>query len=298
MSSNITTVTVLKTIIPDDFKFTLPPRKRAKTKEEKEQRRIERIMRNRKAARKSRERKRLYMESMESKLKLYVEIFDLLNIKDQLKEKDPFLLNKLLSLEDNNDNDDNDDNHSNSSSGGNSSSVGTGTTTGIPNDDYLSKENHENEISQFYSYLSPSSSTVSNSNISTDEDNLVKQETEYKNVEDFFLLNNFKKSNDSNNIETIDANNGLVSTTTTIDPPLFNESDIRRNNCPIKTEIFDSLNSLQDSITNSNSLDFLSVSIDWDLMRNPAVFFMITNYIHISIFLFFLVVVYLWLSGD
>ncbi|KAK5963315.1 transcription factor HAC1 PWA37_005031 [Arxiozyma heterogenica] len=285
MSSNITTVTVLKTIIPDDFKFTLPPRKRAKTKEEKEQRRIERIMRNRRAARKSRERKRLYMESIESKLKLYDEIFDLLNIKDQLKEKDPFLLNKLLSLEDNNDND-NDDNHSSSSSG-NSSSAGTGTTTGTPNDDYLSKEDHENGISQFYSYISPSSSTVSNSNISIDQDNLVKQETEYKNIEDFFLLNNFKKSNDSNNTEAIDANNGLVSTTATIDPPLFNESDIRQNNCPIKTEIFDALNSVQDSITNSNSLDFLSVSIDWDLMRNPAVFFMITNYIHISIFFFF-----------
>jgi len=52
--------------IPNDFKTSLPPRKRAKTKEEKEQRRIERILRNRKAAHASREKKRKHVEFLES----------------------------------------------------------------------------------------------------------------------------------------------------------------------------------------------------------------------------------------
>lgn len=43
----------------------LPPRKRAKTQEEKEQRRMERIMRNRQAAHASREKKRKHLESLE-----------------------------------------------------------------------------------------------------------------------------------------------------------------------------------------------------------------------------------------
>lgn len=45
---------------------TLPPRKRAKTQEEKEQRRIERILRNRRAAHASREKKRKHVEFLES----------------------------------------------------------------------------------------------------------------------------------------------------------------------------------------------------------------------------------------
>lgn len=45
----------------------LPPRKRAKTKDEKEQRRIERIMRNRQAAHASREKKRRHVEDLEKK---------------------------------------------------------------------------------------------------------------------------------------------------------------------------------------------------------------------------------------
>lgn len=43
----------------------LPPRKRAKTTEEKEQRRIQRIMRNRQAAHASREKKRKHVENLE-----------------------------------------------------------------------------------------------------------------------------------------------------------------------------------------------------------------------------------------
>lgn len=45
----------------------LPPRKRAKTQEEKEQRRIERIMRNRQAAHASREKKRKHLETLEGR---------------------------------------------------------------------------------------------------------------------------------------------------------------------------------------------------------------------------------------
>lgn len=45
----------------------LPPRKRAKTENEKEQRRIERIMRNRQAAHASREKKRRHLEDLEKK---------------------------------------------------------------------------------------------------------------------------------------------------------------------------------------------------------------------------------------
>ncbi|KAG2735800.1 hypothetical protein G9P44_002014 [Scheffersomyces stipitis] len=51
---------------PTTFKSTLPPRKRAKTKEEKEQRRVERILRNRRAAHASREKKRKHVEYLES----------------------------------------------------------------------------------------------------------------------------------------------------------------------------------------------------------------------------------------
>lgn len=52
--------------VDPNFKSTLPPRKRAKTQEEKEQRRMERILRNRRAAQALRERKRLHFESMEA----------------------------------------------------------------------------------------------------------------------------------------------------------------------------------------------------------------------------------------
>lgn len=49
-----------------NFKSSLPPRKRAKTQEEKEQRRVERILRNRRAAHASREKKRKHVEYLES----------------------------------------------------------------------------------------------------------------------------------------------------------------------------------------------------------------------------------------
>lgn len=47
-------------------KTNLPPRKRAKTEDEKEQRRVERVLRNRRAAQSSRERKRLEVEALDN----------------------------------------------------------------------------------------------------------------------------------------------------------------------------------------------------------------------------------------
>ncbi|KAK1776349.1 hypothetical protein QBC45DRAFT_333073 [Copromyces sp. CBS 386.78] len=55
-------------VLPEP-KTNLPPRKRAKTEDEKEQRRVERVLRNRRAAQSSRERKRLEVEGLEKRNK-------------------------------------------------------------------------------------------------------------------------------------------------------------------------------------------------------------------------------------
>ncbi|GAB1217058.1 bZIP transcription factor HacA [Aspergillus terreus] len=67
-------------------KTNLPPRKRAKTEDEKEQRRIERVLRNRAAAQTSRERKRLEMEKLE-------------NEKIKMEQQNQFLLQRLSQME-------------------------------------------------------------------------------------------------------------------------------------------------------------------------------------------------------
>ncbi|KAJ5151763.1 hypothetical protein N7492_010058 [Penicillium capsulatum] len=67
-------------------KTNLPPRKRAKTDDEKEQRRIERVLRNRAAAQTSRERKRLEMEKLETE-------------KIRMEEQNQFLLSRLNQME-------------------------------------------------------------------------------------------------------------------------------------------------------------------------------------------------------
>ncbi|KAL3461746.1 hypothetical protein BJX64DRAFT_151200 [Aspergillus heterothallicus] len=67
-------------------KTNLPPRKRAKTDDEKEQRRIERVLRNRAAAQTSRERKRLEMEKLE-------------NEKIQMEQQNQFLIQRLAQME-------------------------------------------------------------------------------------------------------------------------------------------------------------------------------------------------------
>ncbi|KAH8195298.1 hypothetical protein TruAng_010521 [Truncatella angustata] len=53
-------------VLPEP-KTNLPPRKRAKTEDEKEQRRVERVLRNRRAAQSSRERKRQEVEALEKR---------------------------------------------------------------------------------------------------------------------------------------------------------------------------------------------------------------------------------------
>lgn len=81
------TVSKSMTDLPIDtnFKSTLPPRKRAKTKEEKEQRRVERILRNRRAAHASREKKRKHVEYLESYvLKLEQNLMDLQSNHDDM----------------------------------------------------------------------------------------------------------------------------------------------------------------------------------------------------------------------
>lgn len=83
--------------IPVDFKSTLPPRKRAKTVEEKEQRRIERVLRNRKAAHQSREKKRLHMQKLEEKCGLLEEILNQLDL-DKLAQEDVKVSSLMVRL--------------------------------------------------------------------------------------------------------------------------------------------------------------------------------------------------------
>lgn len=75
-------------VIPSDFKSTLPPRKRARTQEEKEQRKIERILRNRRAAHQSREKKRVHLQRLERKCKLMESLLGRINDLDgQIRDK-------------------------------------------------------------------------------------------------------------------------------------------------------------------------------------------------------------------
>lgn len=60
-------------VLPEP-KTNLPPRKRAKTEDEKEQRRVERVLRNRRAAQSSRERKRQEVDALEERNKQLEEI--------------------------------------------------------------------------------------------------------------------------------------------------------------------------------------------------------------------------------
>ncbi|KAI4163953.1 MAG: hypothetical protein LQ342_002450 [Letrouitia transgressa] len=67
-------------------KTNLPPRKRAKTEDEKEQRRIERVLRNRQAAQSSRERKRQEVEKLEGE-------------KQTIEEQNKLLKERLMTVE-------------------------------------------------------------------------------------------------------------------------------------------------------------------------------------------------------
>ncbi|CCH62279.1 hypothetical protein TBLA_0G03420 [Henningerozyma blattae CBS 6284] len=81
--------------IPSDFKSTMPPRKRAKTKEEKEQRRIERILRNRKAAHLSREKKRLHVQYLETRCNIMEKLLDQFPDLDQTFQNNLYAQNLL-----------------------------------------------------------------------------------------------------------------------------------------------------------------------------------------------------------
>lgn len=86
----------------------LPPRKRAKTKDEKEQRRIERIMRNRQAAHASREKKRRHVEDLEKKCvdletensALQTQVKSLKSNHEQVSDQSAFFRRKLSELSD------------------------------------------------------------------------------------------------------------------------------------------------------------------------------------------------------
>ncbi|PHH68134.1 hypothetical protein CDD82_809 [Ophiocordyceps australis] len=78
-------------VLPEP-KTNLPPRKRAKTEDEKEQRRVERVLRNRRAAQSSRERKRLEVEALEQRNK---QLEDLLVA---MQEKNSILVEELSRL--------------------------------------------------------------------------------------------------------------------------------------------------------------------------------------------------------
>jgi len=75
-------------VLPEP-KTNLPPRKRAKTEDEKEQRRVERVLRNRRAAQSSRERKRQEVENLEKRNK------DLESALRKLQQDNTLLLQQL-----------------------------------------------------------------------------------------------------------------------------------------------------------------------------------------------------------
>ncbi|KAI4102498.1 MAG: hypothetical protein LQ339_004652 [Xanthoria mediterranea] len=83
-------------------KTNLPPRKRAKTEDEKEQRRIERVLRNRQAAQSSRERKRQEVEKLEGEKHSIEEQNDMLKQRVLAAEHEKFQLqqqNTILKAE-------------------------------------------------------------------------------------------------------------------------------------------------------------------------------------------------------
>ncbi|KAI4093685.1 MAG: hypothetical protein LQ348_000081 [Seirophora lacunosa] len=78
-------------------KTNLPPRKRAKTEDEKEQRRIERVLRNRQAAQSSRERKRQEVEKLEGEKSAIETQNDMLKERLMAVEHEKFKLEQQLS---------------------------------------------------------------------------------------------------------------------------------------------------------------------------------------------------------
>ncbi|KAL9128887.1 MAG: hypothetical protein Q9175_007430 [Cornicularia normoerica] len=78
-------------------KTNLPPRKRAKTEDEKEQRRIERVLRNRQAAQSSRERKRQEVEKLEGEKSFIEQQNESLKERLMAVEHEKFLLTQQVA---------------------------------------------------------------------------------------------------------------------------------------------------------------------------------------------------------
>ncbi|KAL2038753.1 hypothetical protein N7G274_008511 [Stereocaulon virgatum] len=78
-------------------KTNLPPRKRAKTEDEKEQRRIERVLRNRQAAQSSRERKRQEVEKLEGEKQSIEQQNESLKQRLMAAEHEKFLLHQRVA---------------------------------------------------------------------------------------------------------------------------------------------------------------------------------------------------------
>ncbi|ETS82047.1 hypothetical protein PFICI_07049 [Pestalotiopsis fici W106-1] len=78
-------------VLPEP-KTNLPPRKRAKTEDEKEQRRVERVLRNRRAAQSSRERKRQEVEALEKRNK------ELEALLDQHRKQSAMLMEEINKM--------------------------------------------------------------------------------------------------------------------------------------------------------------------------------------------------------
>ncbi|KAL9124041.1 MAG: hypothetical protein Q9217_006590 [Psora testacea] len=78
-------------------KTNLPPRKRAKTEDEKEQRRIERVLRNRAAAQSSRERKRQEVEKLEGEKAIIEQQNQYLKDRLMAAEHEKFILTQQVA---------------------------------------------------------------------------------------------------------------------------------------------------------------------------------------------------------
>ncbi|MCJ1444730.1 MAG: hypothetical protein MMC23_005232 [Stictis urceolatum] len=78
-------------------KTNLPPRKRAKTDDEKEQRRIERVLRNRQAAQSSRERKRQEVEKLEGERDVIHDENRQLKVRLMAAEEEKFSMRQQLA---------------------------------------------------------------------------------------------------------------------------------------------------------------------------------------------------------
>ena len=204
--------------IPSDFKSTLPPRKRAKTKEEKEQRRIERILRNRKAAHQSREKKRLHLKFLEDKCRIMEQIMDGLDLSQLFSKQNDKLklineLNNLSMIDENSTSNNSSDIKDDTNNTSNNSSFDftfsmkdVHSTTGSSNSVQLQIPSPSTSISTQESIsMSPEllANTLKNEIMST---SIIKQEDEEDINLDSDLISNSIDNTANNNNNDDDAN--------------------------------------------------------------------------------------------